>query len=530
MQIVVEITPFKQSHHATFVESVLNDQILRIPYRHDRLLITAVTDSASVMIKATNDAVNVDEHVRCIAHLINNACEAGFKEALKQLVAKCKELAAATHKSSKTCNLIRQVCQDVNISYKKIIQPVKTRWNSMAMTMESILKLREALQRIEKSGDRDSSTVKKLVKAIPTTAQFEALEALAPHLDRIKMFSERLTADKKPTIHLVISVLVSFQAMKSTNTVADNFLKAFQNYLSEKASNCGRNVALWRIGAFLHPKFKGSILHYREAGAAVLTDQLYQETKLDIIQRVQTQLDKDAAERGPPAPAATPQPPPLEKNISEKNWFAIEDYLKDVDLVEFGTPSVSDTAVPDIRKELDIYLFKLPKPAESDCDILSFWKSNESVTPLLAKLARAILCIPASSASSERLFSAAGKIITPQRTNISAARAQELIYISENYEAALPYIKKWDLGLPKKSKAAKSSKKASGSASGVSLADPQPGPSSAPDVVAPPPGSDDEAMDANDEDWNYSDVDIDLPSGSASGGTSGSEQEDDADQ
>jgi len=469
----------------------------------------AVTDSASVMLKSARDCASVDEHLRCIAHIINNAAEHGFKNAIQAVVQKCKQLAACTHKSSKTCTLLRQVCQEVSVDYAKIIQPVKTRWNSMCMTMRSILRLKPALLKIVNEGDRDSDIVKKLVKATPSEPQFQILEALVPKLEIIRSMSERLTSDKKPSIHLVMMSLVTMNTLVTSNNAANKFLSEFKSYLNDKIPNCGRENELWCIGSFLHPRFKGSLLFYRPKPGAPLDDSLFNKTKADIISRVEDLLPQreTGTEETDSESVDVFSSQGLDKALSESQWTAVDEYVQSIERADFGTPEVEEMPVNDIRHQIEVFLHKLPKPKEADGDILAFWKSNEAVVPTLAKFARSILCIPASSASSERLFSAAGKVISEQRTNISASRAEQLIYISQNYEQAAPNIKSWDLGLPKKSK------ETSGSAT---LSDPTPGTSAAALLDRDP-----EDKDEDDDDWNYSDVDVDLPST-----TPGSDEED----
>ncbi len=65
-------------------------------------------------------------------------------------------------------------------------------------------------------------------------------------------------------------------------------------------------------------------------------------------------------------------------------------------------------------------------------DPLKWWKENENRYPLIAKLARQYLYIPASSASSERTFSTAGQIVTKKRNCLSAENVNLLVFLSRN--------------------------------------------------------------------------------------------------
>ncbi len=63
---------------------------------------------------------------------------------------------------------------------------------------------------------------------------------------------------------------------------------------------------------------------------------------------------------------------------------------------------------------------------------LQWWKAEENRYPILATLARKYLCIPASSAASERLFSASGLVVTPRRAALKPHKVNMLGFLSRN--------------------------------------------------------------------------------------------------
>ena len=76
------------------------------------------------------------------------------------------------------------------------------------------------------------------------------------------------------------------------------------------------------------------------------------------------------------------------------------------------TESVNDSRLPPIEKEFRKYeAFSLPP---KEMNILDWWKCHENVLPLLAKLAKRVLTVPASSAKSERAFSTGGNLSQPK--------------------------------------------------------------------------------------------------------------------
>ena len=70
----------------------------------------------------------------------------------------------------------------------------------------------------------------------------------------------------------------------------------------------------------------------------------------------------------------------------------------------------------------------------NDFNILEWWKSKQSTYPTLANIARDILCIPATSASAERVFSISGRTVSKLRTRMKPKTIEDLMMNKCNHE------------------------------------------------------------------------------------------------
>ena len=74
------------------------------------------------------------------------------------------------------------------------------------------------------------------------------------------------------------------------------------------------------------------------------------------------------------------------------------------------------------------------KPAKMELSPLSWWKSNADRFPALASLAHKYLSVPATSAPSERVFSAAGNVVDKLRAALTAENVDALVFLHKNAE------------------------------------------------------------------------------------------------
>ena len=65
-------------------------------------------------------------------------------------------------------------------------------------------------------------------------------------------------------------------------------------------------------------------------------------------------------------------------------------------------------------------------------NVLEWWKLNESRFPNIAKLAKAVICIPATSTPSEKLFSAAGDVVNKRRACLNPENVDVILFLNKN--------------------------------------------------------------------------------------------------
>lgn len=65
-------------------------------------------------------------------------------------------------------------------------------------------------------------------------------------------------------------------------------------------------------------------------------------------------------------------------------------------------------------------------------DTLEWWSQNAGRWPMIAAVARHSLCVPASSATSERSFSKTGHIVRARRARLGDERIRQLTFLSWN--------------------------------------------------------------------------------------------------
>lgn len=94
-------------------------------------------------------------------------------------------------------------------------------------------------------------------------------------------------------------------------------------------------------------------------------------------------------------------------------------------------PDEVTAELPTFQEEVDAYFAE--KVVSREVNPLVWWKDNNVRFPNLAKVAKSLLCIPATSAPAERIFSTAGLTVNKLRSSLNPDTVDALIFLNKNH-------------------------------------------------------------------------------------------------
>lgn len=118
--------------------------------------------------------------------------------------------------------------------------------------------------------------------------------------------------------------------------------------------------------------------------------------------------------------------------INNNNFFADSDDEESVVVEALPLIDVVVAEVNAYQAEKSQPMYSRNGPSGSYNNPLDWWRLHHSKYPNLWKLASIILAIPATSAPSERVFSAAANIVNKKRVRLKADNVDLLVFLRAN--------------------------------------------------------------------------------------------------
>jgi hypothetical protein len=306
--------------------------------------------------------------------------------------------------------VLEKQCQAYRIKYQKPTLDMPICWNSTYNIIKRACNLRVPIQAVCTVQDYNLSI--KALELIP--GDWIILN------DILKLFaifvcpSKKLQGKKYPTINYTIlqylQLLYKLELLRThfgLNTVLGKACISVYNKI-EKYYNMIKTQNFAVAATICDPRFNFNVFQnlYQDADANVHKSRIQKQFQDVFGKYEQRELGLQAAI----AEVGVPQVALDSDHDSESDLF-------------------KPRGIPDFETEYTKWMKQ--QPMRRDTDVLKYWASKEYEYPIIVRIARDHLAIPATSAASESVFSIGGDIITKKRNRLGAGNTRRLLCLRD---------------------------------------------------------------------------------------------------
>lgn len=363
--------------------------------------IAIVHDNAHNIVAATKNLPY--QSIRCYAHTLQLVLTSILSDdTILPTLKKCTNIVSHFNHSNIASSALSVKQSQFSLPIHKLIQSVKTRWNSTYYMLQRLLEQREAV--ISVLSDRAITTRQHAVHLMLDENEWINMECLVKMLAPFELATTLLSSESQPTVSMIMPILKSIREnfiaavdpqdsdfIKSLKQMLKNeFDHKFKNILDEFSICAEREIGIYDLSTLLDPRFKN-----KERFIGSIT-----KTKKHLLKMLD---DFKPEEEDSETPA-------------KKSKCSLDMLFPNENDVNYN--------------EVDVYLLECVIPKNA-CP-LNWWKNNEIKYPKLSKYAKQFLCIPATSVPSERAFSKAGNIVTSKRSCLKSSNVKKICFLSSN--------------------------------------------------------------------------------------------------
>lgn len=352
--------------------------------------------------------------IHCIAHVINlcvtsfidSFAEDSTKTTFHDVIDAWRNIAKVIRSSHLTWEAFSQCCESLKIRPITIPLDVPTRWNSLFDMLARCLYLRKPIRRFIQEHAPHLRI---------TDTWWEYTEVLCAFLMPFYRCTKRF--ENKSSLPEIDYVFFAYNAMYDH---IDDVKEAIQKKQGIGSYRIAASMApaLDRMEATLQKYYKLTALPPVYGDAMILNPRC----KLSIFND-STWSEADGEKYAADCRYRFLQhytTPNHQPKVSESNQQAALHH-EDSEFAQI----LQQRASKHHRNDFDRYI-EIPNDVHISSS-LEWWKKNKSLYPDLAKMARDVLAVPASSSSVERMFSISGKIATWQRNRLNPRTIRNLM-------------------------------------------------------------------------------------------------------
>lgn len=252
---VLQTRQLSESHTGVNIAEVLKSAVKEWGLDKIGTRIAVVTDNASNMRVAVKEA-ELSPHIRCFAHTLNLASQAGLKvNAVSRLLGRVRRVASFFHRSSTATAVLTTKQKLLNLPVHKLIIDVVTRWNSSLDMVERYLEQQQAV-----AAALLSDELRHKSREIDTldTSDIANAEDLVKILLPIKKATAVLCDESQPTISLISPLKQMIQDSMATDNHDSNAIAQMKVAILKDLTDRyqGEDEKFMQESSALDPRFR----------------------------------------------------------------------------------------------------------------------------------------------------------------------------------------------------------------------------------------------------------------------------------
>jgi hypothetical protein len=352
-------------------------------------------------------------HIRCACHVFNLIVQDGLT-AVKSAIDNIRESVKYVKSSQTRLDNFNEVVARVGVSSALPSVDVQTRWNSTYLMLQSAFPFRKAFHTLGKE-DRN-------YKFCPSSAEWRRAETVCSILKVFHEATEVVAGSTYPTANLYfhevwnLKLLLEREAARKDeptrkdgviNSMVENMQEKFDKYWVESyLSNC--------IPVILDPRFKKEFIEFR-------LKQAFGSNATEHVSKVEATLNGLFKEYSSQMSNSS--------NESSQGEYNDEVGMEHNNLADWDKHLSNKQRQP--TNELETYLKEDLFPRRDDFNILEWWALHSSKYPVLSRIARDILAVPASVVPSESAFSTGQRVVSDYRSRLKSTTVETLICLQD---------------------------------------------------------------------------------------------------
>ncbi|XP_015437849.1 PREDICTED: zinc finger BED domain-containing protein 4-like [Dufourea novaeangliae] len=351
-----------------------------------------ITDSSPNMLAAIQDFGSDVTSISCFAHTLNLVVNSSLTEfePLINIRQKCRDVVSHFKSSCLASDKLTEIQSALGIEKHKLILEVETRWNSTYEMFERLLQQKHAVTAALSYFDVPFELL--------TASEWDIMAYCLPVLKPLFLLTKELSSETHVSISKVLVCINQLNVFlnSSEHELATKLREMMNKYFRDIELN-----SIYSMSNMLDPRFK-TLGFMTIEGAENAKKLIFESSK------VTTETDDKSFITDYNIEMSTSFWANFDTRVSAYNCSHTE---------QFGPAA-----------ELDSYM-KEPC-AHRQSNPLEYWKLNATKYPHLSQLAQKVLCCPATSVPSERMFSKAGNMLSKKRNKLKDSTLNKMLLLN----------------------------------------------------------------------------------------------------